>query len=153
MHTETYQESPDPSFPCVILKAIRTGVGWVWLARLAKIILRLFSKLACADTAPHRGGCLGVVLVFQGLCTVMNGKTCQVYTRQSWCDFTLQCSHSTTTAPMFWTPRCIHVMFYWWGLIHPLGWSHAFLLANDGASFWTVITPCLPRLTLSSHQW
>ena len=36
VHTETYRESPDPS-PCVILKAIRAGVGWVWLARLGEL--------------------------------------------------------------------------------------------------------------------
>ena len=37
VHTETYRESPDPS-PCVILKAIGAGVGWVWLARLAWLV-------------------------------------------------------------------------------------------------------------------
>ena len=29
--TETYQ---DPSSPCVILKAICAGIGWVWFVRL-----------------------------------------------------------------------------------------------------------------------
>ena len=32
-HTEIYQDLPDPS-TCMILKAIRTGVGWIWLVIL-----------------------------------------------------------------------------------------------------------------------
>ena len=40
------EKSPDPS-PCMILKVICTGVGWVWLARLCLGLVSCTKHIYC----------------------------------------------------------------------------------------------------------
>ena len=56
--------------PCMILKAIRTGVGWVWLARLGPSMI---STASCSATNLQIGACMrGDIIHWRGHCSPVN---------------------------------------------------------------------------------